>query len=116
MLKNARNSFQSIRDIQHNGNSIKWQYVIDVHNLQETINLKLANKLFSKHILFRNNIMKVKLAAQTLSSLVAISLEYLFETGAEDFKFVSETINFIRTIMMPFLIFLTAETFFKPGL
>lgn len=115
MLKNARNSFQSIRDLKHNGNEIKWQYVVDLHNFQETINLKLANKISTKHVLFKNNIMKVRLAAQTLSSSVANALEYLFETGVEEFKDVSETINFIRTVDALFD-FLNSRNIFQVGI
>lgn len=41
--------------------------------------------------MFRNNQMKVKLVAQTLSASVANAWEYLFQTGEEEFEDVSET-------------------------
>lgn len=43
---------------------------------QENIGLNLANKLTATHMEWKKNIMKVKLAAQTLSSSVADALEF----------------------------------------
>lgn len=43
---------------------------------QENIGLDLANKLTATHMEWKKNIMKVKLAAQTLSSSVADALEF----------------------------------------
>jgi len=43
---------------------------------QENIGLNLANKLTAKHMAWKKNVMKVKLAAQTLSSSVADALEF----------------------------------------
>lgn len=43
---------------------------------QENIGLNLANKLTATHMEWKKNIMKVKLAAQTLSSSVADAFEF----------------------------------------
>ena len=58
------------------GNAIKWQFVEELHKLQESEGLHLANKLRSDHIKWKPQKMKVNLAAQALSSSVADALEY----------------------------------------
>lgn len=114
MLKNARNSFESIMFLKHNGNYIKWEYVKKLHDLQETINFKFANKISSRHMNFRANIMKVKLAAQTLSSSVADALEYLCENKVPGFEEAEETIKFIRSVDIIFD-FLNSRNLFERG-
>jgi hypothetical protein len=54
----------------------KWQFVEELHKLQESEGLHLANKLRSAHIKWKPQKMKVNLAAQALSSSVADALEY----------------------------------------
>jgi hypothetical protein len=53
---------------------------------QENIGLNLANKLTATHIEWQKNVMKVKLASQTLSSSVADALEFLQSLNEFDFK------------------------------
>ncbi|CAB3989249.1 Hypothetical predicted protein [Paramuricea clavata] len=57
------------------GNAIKWQFLEELHKLQESEGLHLANKLRSAHIKWKPQKMKVNLAAQALSSSVADALE-----------------------------------------
>ena len=61
------------------GERINWQYVKELHNLQCTDNLVLANKLKGKHVNCDNNKMNVKLAAQVLSSSVAEAIDFANE-------------------------------------
>lgn len=114
MLKNARNSFESIVILKHNENYIKWDYIKKLYEVQETINFKFANKISSRHLKFRANIMKVKLAAQTLSSSVADALEYLCENKIPGFEEAEETIKFIRTVDLIFD-FLNSRNLFEKG-
>lgn len=50
------------------------------------MSLKIANKIGSAHIEWKKNVMKVKLAAQTLSSSVADALEFLQSSNIEEFS------------------------------
>lgn len=68
MLKLVRNSFASKKIfLNKNNEKIEWKYV---NRLQE-IQIRTENKLTNRHINFRNQIMKVKLASQLLSNSVA---------------------------------------------
>lgn len=75
MVKLIRNVFESKKIIKNRENAaIKWHYITDLHLLQEEKQLHLANKLTHRHIAFKNDIMKVKLATQLLSRSVAKAL------------------------------------------
>ena len=51
MLKLVRNTFGDYKVLYDpDGNEIKWQYLIELHNLQEKEGLHLTNKLKSPHI------------------------------------------------------------------
>ena len=52
------------------------QYLIELKKLQGAKGLRLANKLRSAHINWKQQKMKVNLAAQALSSSVANALEF----------------------------------------
>lgn len=67
-----------------------------LNDIQLKVKLKAANKLSSAHIDFKRNIMKVRLAAQTLSSSVADALQFLFDEKVDGFKYCLATIEFIR--------------------
>lgn len=70
-----------------------------LHNLQEEKGLHLANKLSHRHVAFRNEIMKVKLATQLLSRSVAKALEFCEKRlNLTDFKDASATVEFILTL------------------
>lgn len=51
-------------------------YIIKLYELQQKFGLILANKLSSAHIDFKKQIMKVKIATQTLSSSVADAIDF----------------------------------------
>lgn len=98
MLKLARSSLADKRIIQSNIGDIKWQYISSLNAFQNELGLKFANKLSSQHINYKNSIMKVKLAAQTLSSGVADAIQYLQQKGEPSFQNSDATIYFIRQI------------------
>lgn len=77
---------------------ISWDFIERLHELQEILHFKLANKLTSTHIRFRNSIMKVKFAAQVLSSSVADAIDFLRSLGLPDFRGSEATVEFIRVI------------------
>ena len=77
MIKLVRNTMLDWKVLKDkDGNAIKWQFVEELHKLQESEGLHLANKLRSAHIKWKPQKMKVNLAAQALSSSVADALEY----------------------------------------
>jgi len=98
MLKLSRSSLADKRIIQSNIGDIKWQYISSLNAFQNELGLKFANKLSSQHINYKNSIMKVNLAAQTLSSGVADAIEYLQKKGEPSFQNSDATIYFIRQI------------------
>ena len=100
MLKLARNALGDIGSFKSpDGKLITWKNIKDLHVLQTNEGFNLANKIHVDHINWHKNKMKVKLAAQTLSSSVADALEYLQNDAKhENFKNCSGTIEFIRHI------------------
>ena len=75
--KKARNCFREWGVLKNkSGERINWQYVKELHNLQCTNNLVLANKLKAKHINCDNNKMNFKLATHVLSSSVAEAIDF----------------------------------------
>ena len=77
MLKLLRNTFATCGLLKdRRGNIIRWQYLEELHQLQQREGLHLASKLKSAHLCWQSQKMKVKLAAQTLSSSVADALEF----------------------------------------
>ena len=81
MLKLARNalaSLSSFTDTDSNGEKVKWIFFQSLNTIQEEEGLKLGNKLSSQHLQFEKHKMNVRLAAQTLSSLVAAEMPLHF--------------------------------------
>ena len=76
MLKLLRGAFTSELMTTPDGRVINWDYIKALNNLQEKEGLRLANKLKTSHVLWRNQKMNVKLAAQVFSCSVANALEY----------------------------------------
>lgn len=77
------------------GKQIKWDYIVELENLQRENKLHLATKLTQQHIKFHNSKMKVKLATQTLSNSVADALIYCRDRKYSQFKGCKETITFV---------------------
>ena len=100
MLKNARNCLGNLKILKNSsGGIIKWEYINSLHELQVKVGLNLANKLNSTHIQWSNHKMKVKVAAQTLSSSVADALDFLENVArVPEFQGCGPTVEFIRNV------------------
>ena len=59
---------------------IYWKYIVELQKLQEKEGLHLGNKLKAAHIQWRQQKMKVNLAAQVFSASVADAIEYCADT------------------------------------
>lgn len=97
MLKLSRNIFAETNLRSQNGD-INFNFVRELHKLQEEEGFRLKNKLNAGHINFFGKKMNVKLAAQTLSSSVADAIDYLRTTGNKDFQNSESTTEYIRMI------------------
>jgi len=60
--------------INSEGSTIKWNYINELQNIQESKGLHAANKLKKTHIHYYENKMNVRLAVQTLSASVSSGL------------------------------------------
>lgn len=81
MIKLVRNTFEAKSLIFNNDNKeIRWQLLKNLNKLQTDQGLNFANRLTLRHLNFRNEIMKVKLATQLLSRSVASALRLCEET------------------------------------
>ena len=99
MLKLARNALGDKGPFCINGKqSIFWDFIVELYNMQKDDVLHLANKLKSKHIHWHNVKMKVAVAAQTLSNSVASGIRYLKLIGIPKFQNSDETAEFIEKI------------------
>lgn len=94
LLKLARNMFGE-NCLSSPKGDLSFNYIKVIHQIQEKLNLKLANKLTSSHIFYKKKKMKVNLAAQTISSRVADTLQFFKQTSAA-FKDADATIEFLR--------------------
>ena len=98
MLKLVRNTLgEGGILVDKNGCTISWQYITELHKLQENEGLRLGNKVRTAHIQWRQQKMKVNLAAQTFSSSVADAIEYCSDVlKLKQFVGSGATIKFIR--------------------
>lgn len=97
MLKLARNAFADYKEFRTDDGNIEWRYIIQLYQMQNQLTFKYKNKLNSQCINWWQNKMKVKYAAQTLSSSVATAIEFLKQYCPE-FCDSEATIIFIRVI------------------
>ncbi len=100
LLKLARNTLSDYKVlIDPDGQRIEWRFVENLHKVQQKEGLRAANKLKNDHIAFHKQKMKVKLAAQTLSSSVADAIDFCRESlDLPDFRQSEATTKFIRII------------------
>lgn len=101
MLKNIRNAFHHYRFLfDGEDKSISWQYIIDLVDIQVNQGLHTGNKLTKRHVDFKQNIMNVRIATQTLSNSTKDSLLYLqrTETYGKQFCKVNSTAIFCKQI------------------
>lgn len=100
MLKLVRNTLgDGFVLYDDEGRKITWEYVVRLQELQELEGLRLANKLRACHIQWRQQKMKVNLAAQAISKSTADSVEYLNKIlGYKEFEDSEGTVKFFRVI------------------
>lgn len=91
-----------IQDLITTDGFVSWKYVEDLHSLQESEGLHVANKLRKAHIAWRDQTMKVKLAAQTLSESVATAFDFLRDKGVSEFIGSEATSKFFRSFNILF--------------
>lgn len=76
VLKMIRNTFKSNRILfDANNNKVRWRLLLNLNKLQQNEGLIFTNKLTPRIIKFRNQMMTIKLASQSLSMNVPKSLE-----------------------------------------
>ena len=100
-LKNIRNAFEHYGMLfNKEAATISWKYLERLHSIQEAEGSRIGNKVMKKHIKFKENIMNVKLATQTLSRSVADSLLYLknSKTYGQEFCHVDATAEFCKMV------------------
>ena len=114
MLKLVRNTLGNIKEINSNKGTIMWSYIENLHFIQQELSFKLSNKLSASHIFWKNNKMKVKFAAQTLSTSTADALEYLRLINYPNFSNTEATVEYCRNIDRLFD-FLNARNHFAKG-
>lgn len=75
--------------------SIHWRHIENLEKLGRKKGF-LTHKLTKRHIQFKKSIMDVQISRETLSSLVADSLQFLHDNKYGNFKNCQPTIMFIR--------------------
>lgn len=100
MIKLIRNAFECYKNFQDkHGETISWQHLVNLHNLQEAENFHLANRIRAAHIFFKSKIMKVSLATQIFSKSVSDSLMFCKEQlNLREFEQVTPTARFLDLI------------------
>ena len=96
MIKLVRNMLQAYKSIKTSAGNIEWKYIQCLHNKQQDLGLRFANKLSQKHLDFHKQKMKVNLAVQTISNSVAKALELLQQFEVPGFDGCDCTIEFIK--------------------
>jgi hypothetical protein len=83
----------------NNDTQIRWNFFEQLVNLQDSTGLHAANKITQRHLRFKTEIMKVKLAVQLFSDSVADALDFCnLDLGLSNFKNSEATANFCRII------------------
>lgn len=121
MINNARNSFAKtvIRNKEDEllylyvspmydaeNRKISWSHIEDLVNFQSDEGLRVANKLTKRHVKYKENIMNVRLAAQTLSHSTASGLRYLERKYIHCSSRMSQEQLILRSISTMLLIYL----------
>ncbi|KAL3199572.1 hypothetical protein MRX96_001334 [Rhipicephalus microplus] len=98
MIKLIRNSLANLSYIvDAEGKHIKWAYIVALEALQRSEGLQLGNKLTKVHVQWEKQKMKVRYAAQALSSSVADALDFCENVlKLPQFRGASATSKFVR--------------------
>lgn len=105
MIKLIRNRLSS-QEILFDpaGKEIRWQFLIDLVRMKNH-GFTFTHKMNQSHINWRQKKMKVDLAVQALSESTASAMEYLLNTGIDEFAGSESTIEFIRIFNTLFDVF-----------
>ena len=99
LVKCVRNCLGDLKVITYDEQDIKLSFVEALHQVQQSDNLYLANKVSAKHINNSKNKINVRLAAQTLSRSVADAIDFLREDlRMSEFQGSEATTEFLRNI------------------
>ena len=100
MLKLVRNLFADFAQLlDGDGGEIRWFFLVELHRLQDQEGLLIANKLRDSHIAWKKQVMKVRLAAQTLSRSVANALDFLRLVSLDQrFQGSAATSRFLKVV------------------
>jgi hypothetical protein len=83
----------------NNDTEIRWNFFEQLVKLQDSTGLHAANKITQRHLRFKTEIMKVKLAVQLLCDSVAdVSHFCNLDLGLSNFKNCEATTNFCRIV------------------
>jgi Transposase protein len=97
MLKLVRNSLASEKVLISPSGLVQWDFIVKLFELQEKEGLRAGNKLKKRHIEWERHKMNVSVAAQTLSTSVADSLDFLRDDlKMVDFQNSEATSEFVR--------------------
>ena len=96
MLKVARSTLSIYRRFNSPMGVIKWDYRDELARHSPNLGLHLGNKSTSRHVNYENPKMKACLAAQTLSSSMAVALETLHDFGLPKFQGCLATADFYQ--------------------
>ncbi|KAF0706885.1 THAP-type domain-containing protein, partial [Aphis craccivora] len=78
MIKLIRNTFGDKKILKNgDGKCIEWKFIEKLFEKEQKVGLKLATKLTSRHVMYQNEKMNVRLASQVLSKSVSDALLYL---------------------------------------
>lgn len=105
MFKLLRNTLANKKIFfDEDNNEIMWSYFEDLESISREKGF-LTHKINKKHIQWKDSIMNVRIAVETLSNSVADSMEYLMQTNHPNFVNATATIKFIRMVDKLFDIF-----------
>ncbi|KAM7282446.1 uncharacterized protein ISCGN_002596 [Ixodes scapularis] len=99
MLKLLRNALSDKHAfVDRDGGLIQWKFVEDLHDIQQKEGVLIANKLRKSHIYWKNQPMKVSLAAQLFSTSVADAIAECRNLGIPSLYQSRPTEQFIRHV------------------
>lgn len=95
LVRNTLATYEVIYDAENR--KIEWKYFVYLEKLNNESAYQFTNKLNKRHIQWKDRIMHVRTAVETLSNSAANAMQYALDSGAESFQNASATIKFIRT-------------------
>lgn len=96
MFKLVRNAFGDLGNfLDGKSNTIEWELIRRLHNLQGKKGLHLGNELRTAHIEYFKKKMNVKLAVQLLSDSLADSLQFCLDLKIPGIQGCQGTIEFM---------------------